>query len=206
MKPWALGARWRRRSAGLRPLRGKPPASAAALFCQLKCAARCKPRRSMRARSSESSNRSAMARDDFIHGIRVEQNRRAIHYFRHGRGIGADHGAAARHGFERRQSEAFVERGEGEHVARVIKLQAGRYRRRIRKTGCGRPRPIRGRHRERGWRTMFPCRPAPDDVSTADSARTNLANAWIRPIWFLRGCRSPTERTKGSGIFNRSRT
>ena len=38
-------------------------------------------------------------------------------------GVRTGHRAAARHGFQRRQSEAFVERGKHEQVARVIELE-----------------------------------------------------------------------------------
>ena len=55
-------------------------------------------------------------------GMRIEQNRRPVGHFRHGRGLRAGYRAAAGHGFDDRQAEAFVERWEHEQVAGVVKV------------------------------------------------------------------------------------
>ena len=66
---------------------------------------------------------SARARTISLFDLRIEENTRAVSDFGHGRGIGAGDGASAGHGFQDRDAEAFVERGEHETVAGVVEAK-----------------------------------------------------------------------------------
>src|SRR5690242_20526550 len=49
---------------------------------------------------------------DFVHGVRVEDDRGAVHHFRQRRSVGADYRAAASHRFQRGKAETLVKRRE----------------------------------------------------------------------------------------------
>ena len=119
---------------------------------------------------------------------------------------GTDHRASAGHGFQHGQSEAFIERRKDEHVAGVIELQQVRVGDEPEEMDAAPPRPIRAPPRERGPQTTSPFRPAPGGASVAGRRAPAWQTPRISPIWFLRGCRSPTERINGAGIGNRPRT
>ncbi len=58
-----------------------------------------------------------------VGAVRIEENRGAVDHLRQGASVRTGHRAAARHGFQRGQSEPFVERREHEKVTGVIKLE-----------------------------------------------------------------------------------
>src|ERR1019366_4822027 len=58
-----------------------------------------------------------------VHRVRIEQDRRPVHYFRQRRRVRTYHRPPARHRFQCRQPEAFVETRKHEHLARVVELQ-----------------------------------------------------------------------------------
>ena len=147
-----------------------------------------------------------MARTISSDGVRVEQDRGAVDHFRQRRSMRADHRRVRRPSLPAPAARSLRRTTGTRTDRRRCRAAAGRRRRRSRRTGCGRPRRIRAPHGAPGRRTMSPCRPAPGVCFNCGYARTSRANARISPIWFLRGCRSPTESTNGARIRNRSRT
>ena len=90
---------------------------------------------------------------------------------------------------------------------RRCRAAAGRHRRRIPRMldAVGDARFAR-RVAGRGRRTRWASRPAPGrGLKLRDRRAPSSANARIRPIWFLRGCRSPTERMNGAAIAKSAR-
>ena len=59
---------------------------------------------------------------DLLPRTGVEQNAGGVGHFGHRRQPRAGHGPPARHGFEDRQTEAFVERRKHEQIARAVEL------------------------------------------------------------------------------------